>query len=396
MAIIKIKRGPTVPTGLTAGELAFDYTNGNLFIGATGSTISRIAGTSFVSTFNGLSGAVTGVTTGTTNTFTALQTFNAGITSAGATFTTAISGTTATFTSAVLSNLYRPTSAGAGLTIGQLSGGGQGNISILASELRIGGASTLLGLTLSTTTGVTLTVGPQHNLIVNPIGTATLAPRFSGAGSGGSIPSLLIQNSDSGSGEVRVAGGNLYLGTRTDGVLNYSSDIIFGNPNNAFTTTITAPNTATSSKTITTPNITGNMVVDANTNTFTALQTFNSGLTASSGSFPSGISAGGFILTSAGIKALTGTTYTFLEADNGDVLTHDNASGCTFTVPTGLPVGYSTTVIRLNASGRVGFVAAAGVTMNTYGGFTAIAGQHASASLISYASNIYNLSGNLL
>lgn len=108
-----------------------------------------------------------------------------------------------------------------------------------------------------------------------------------------------------------------------------------------------------------------------------------------------GICAGAFILTSAGIKGLTGTTYTFLAADNGDVLTHDNSSGCTFTIPTGLPVGFSTTVIRLNSAGRVSFVPASGVTLNSYGGFSGMAGQHGSASLISYATNIYNLSGTL-
>jgi hypothetical protein len=115
----------------------------------------------------------------------------------------------------------------------------------------------------------------------------------------------------------------------------------------------------------------------------------------SGGLCAAGISAGSYILTSAGIKGLTGTTYTFLSTDNGDVLTHDNASGCTMTIPTGLPVGFSTTIIRLNATGRVGFTAASGVTLNIYNGFTGLAGQHAAASLISYASNIYNLSGTL-
>jgi len=47
--------------------------------GATGSV-------SVVSSFNGLTGAVTGVTVGGTNTFTALNTFNAGISAAGGTF----------------------------------------------------------------------------------------------------------------------------------------------------------------------------------------------------------------------------------------------------------------------------------------------------------------------
>jgi len=115
----------------------------------------------------------------------------------------------------------------------------------------------------------------------------------------------------------------------------------------------------------------------------------------SGGLCAAGVSAGAFILTSAGIKALTGTTYTFLNADNGDVLTHDNSSGCTFTIPTGLPLGFSTTIIRLNSAGRVAFTAASGVTLNSYNGFTGLAGQHASASLISYSSNVYNLSGTL-
>lgn len=121
----------------------------------------------------------------------------------------------------------------------------------------------------------------------------------------------------------------------------------------------------------------------------------NGSLRVSGGICAAGISAGSFILTSSGIKGLTGITYTFLSTDNGDVLTHDNSSGCTFTIPTGLPVGFSTTVIRLNSSGRVGFIAGSGVTLNSYNGWTAIAGQHASASLISYATNIFNLSGTV-
>lgn len=137
-------------------------------------------------------------------------------------------------------------------------------------------------------------------------------------------------------------------------------------------------------------------VTTGTANTFGPIQSFTSGISSSGATFSGTVSSSGFILTSAGIKALTGTTYTFLASDNGDVLTHDNASGCTLTIPTGLPIGFSTTIIRLNATGRVGFTAASGVTLNVYGGFTGLAGQHASASLVSYASNIFNLSGNLI
>jgi len=44
----------------------------------------------YVTTFNGLTGAVTGVTTGTANNFVALQSFSAGISAAGATFSNTV------------------------------------------------------------------------------------------------------------------------------------------------------------------------------------------------------------------------------------------------------------------------------------------------------------------
>jgi hypothetical protein len=116
-------------------------------------------------------------------------------------------------------------------------------------------------------------------------------------------------------------------------------------------------------------------------------------LTVTSGICAAGISAGSYILTSSGIKTLTGTTYTFLSTDNGDVLTMNNASPITVTVPSGLPVGYSVTVIQLGA-GQVSFTAS-GTTINSYQSYTKIAGQHGSASLVSYSSNVFNLAGSL-
>jgi hypothetical protein len=106
------------------------------------------------------------------------------------------------------------------------------------------------------------------------------------------------------------------------------------------------------------------------------------------------ISSSGFILNSSGIKNLTGVTYTLLSADNGDVLTINAAGGSTFTVPSGLPVGYSVTIINLSTNG-VGITSASGVTLNSYTSKYAIAGQHAAVGLISYATNIFNLSGGL-
>jgi hypothetical protein len=70
-------------TGAVQGVSAAVAGTGIAVSGATGSvTITNIG----VQSFNGLTGAVTGVTVGGVNTFTALNTFNAGISSAGGTF----------------------------------------------------------------------------------------------------------------------------------------------------------------------------------------------------------------------------------------------------------------------------------------------------------------------
>jgi hypothetical protein len=106
------------------------------------------------------------------------------------------------------------------------------------------------------------------------------------------------------------------------------------------------------------------------------------------------LSADSFILSSGGIKALTGTTYSFLAADNGKIITMSNAGGITAAIPTGLPVGFSVTVIQLGA-GQVGFSADAGVTLNSYNSLKKIIGQHGSASVVIYSSNTANLAGSL-
>ena len=80
---IKIKKGAGTPSGLTFGELAYDVTDRKLFIGITGGNALLANTDGGVASFNGITGAVTGVTVGGANTFTALNTFNAGISAAG-------------------------------------------------------------------------------------------------------------------------------------------------------------------------------------------------------------------------------------------------------------------------------------------------------------------------
>lgn len=88
------------------------------------------------------------------------------------------------------------------------------------------------------------------------------------------------------------------------------------------------------------------------------------------------------------------TSYTLLSGDNGKVITMNSASGITLTVPTGLPVGFNTTVISLG-TGLVGITGASGVTLNSFESKLRIAGQHAAASIISYSTNIFNVAGGL-
>jgi len=108
---------------------------------------------------------------------------------------------------------------------------------------------------------------------------------------------------------------------------------------------------------------------------------------------PGGVSASAYALSSSGINAQTGTAYTLAASDNGKVITMNNANAITVTVPTGLGAGYSVTVIQLGA-GQITF-SASGTTINSFGSYTKTAGQHASASLVAYVANTFNLAGAL-
>ena len=122
--------------------------------------------------------------------------------------------------------------------------------------------------------------------------------------------------------------------------------------------------------------------------------TLSGGLRGVTASFSGAVSSdAGYQITSGAINALTGTTYTLLASDNGKVITWSNASGVTLTVPSGLPVGFNTTIIQIGA-GSVG-ITSSGVTLNSFEGKLRLAGQHAAVTVISYSSNIFNVAGGL-
>jgi hypothetical protein len=104
-------------------------------------------------------------------------------------------------------------------------------------------------------------------------------------------------------------------------------------------------------------------------------------------------SDGGYIITSSAINTQTGTTYSLLSTDNGKIITMNNGSAITLTVPSGLPVGFNTTVIQLG-TGQVE-ITGSSTTLNSFESKFKLAGQHAAASIISYTTNVFNVAGGL-
>jgi hypothetical protein len=89
----------------------------------------------------------------------------------------------------------------------------------------------------------------------------------------------------------------------------------------------------------------------------------------------------------------TGTTYTILSGDNGKVLTFNNASGITVTVPSGLPVGFNCMILQKGA-GQI-TLATSSTTINNRQSYTKTAGQYAMATLVSISSNVFISSGDM-
>ena len=104
------------------------------------------------------------------------------------------------------------------------------------------------------------------------------------------------------------------------------------------------------------------------------------------------VTAPAYKLSSAGIQAKT-ASYSLVAADNGKIITMNVATANTLTVPASLDVGFNCTIIQLGAGQTT--ITASGTTLNSYQSYLKISGQHGSASIVSYASNVYNVAGNL-
>ena len=144
---------------------------------------------------------------------------------------------------------YNPSTAT--LTVGTVSG--------LVSTTAVNSGTTL---SLATSGGAVTAAPADGNVI--------LAPTNSNV-TGGTIPSLTVGFADAAAGLVTVAGGDLYLSTKTNAASAVSSvNIIFeGGTSNGFKTTVAAAD-PTASRTITLPNATGTVALTTDLSQFAA------------------------------------------------------------------------------------------------------------------------------
>ena len=129
-----------------------------------------------------------------------------------------------------------------------------------------------------------------------------------------------------------------------------------------------------------------------NNNTYINVNDNNSTITLNGAVTAHEITAASYILSSAGISAKT-ASYTLVATDNGKIITMNVATANNLTVPASLAVGFNCTVIQLGAGQTT--IVASSTTLNSYQGYLKISGQHGSASIVSYTSNVYNVAGSL-
>jgi hypothetical protein len=436
--------------------------SGSTYISVSGSTGAVTITNTGVQTFNGLTGAVTGVTVGGTNVFTALNTFNAGISaSGGITFANAISvesmkigrgaGAYNTNSVAIGGNVAYSvldvnttgednTGVGTGVLVLNTTGSynvalgafaaesnstalyntavgyfalnsaaGSNNVAVGSESLgsHNGNNNVALGSFAGRYRGIGISalgngtggiyIGYQaRGSLANRTNEIVIGTDALGLGSNTAVIGATAQTAATIYGLMNLPGGLSASGITVGGTLQgttanftglVSSTVGFSGPGTNITGLVSSFNGLTGP-------VTG--VTVGGTNVFTALNTFNAGISAAGGATFSGTvsSDTGYRISSSAFNTQTGTTYTFITADNGEIVTFNNGSTITVTVPTGLPVGFNCTAIQLG-TGSVGFTAASGVTLNAYASGLKIAGQHGSAALISYTSNVYNLSGTL-
>ena len=120
--------------------------------------------------------------------------------------------------------------------------------------------------------------------------------------------------------------------------------------------------------------------------------TGNSNVLAVGGS--GGVDLGGNALSNfdASVNEQTGTSYTLLASDLGKIVKFTNGSAITVTLPSGLGLGFTATVIQYGA-GQITFSTSSSTLYNRQS-HTKTAGQYAVVSLISCVADVYVLAGD--
>lgn len=104
------------------------------------------------------------------------------------------------------------------------------------------------------------------------------------------------------------------------------------------------------------------------------------------------VSSEAYIIESGGITTRT-TGFELAATNNGRVTVMNNTSGVTISIPTGLPVGFSSLFVQIN-SGDVTFLPNASVTLSNSNAHTKIKASGSTANLLAIASNYFILSGD--
>ena len=98
------------------------------------------------------------------------------------------------------------------------------------------------------------------------------------------------------------------------------------------------------------------------------------------------------------LNAQTGTSYTAVLGDDGKLITLDNGSAITFTIPpngtVAFGIGTQINIMQLGA-GQVTITAGAGVTLRSAGTKVKTNGQYSVATCVKIASDTWVLVGNL-
>jgi hypothetical protein len=99
------------------------------------------------------------------------------------------------------------------------------------------------------------------------------------------------------------------------------------------------------------------------------------------------------------INAQTGTTYTTVLADDGKLVTCDNAASIALTIPPNSSVAYGIgtqiNIMQMDATGTVTITAGAGVTLRSDGAKLKTNAQYAVATCLKIATDTWVVVGNL-